>query len=144
MPILADMAYWPDWGRHCEKIVQVNLPLVKYRWHGENTTTKLAPAIQTLILDEWVVMELVEKFRGEAPGGLRRFKLKSLFAVRSGIKAKRFKEQKNPEYSGQITAAAKKITGGFIWFLGQIVVETRDLVVYKIQGRAKHPKNVYS
>lgn len=144
MPILADMAYWPDWGRHCERIIKVNQPLVQYRWHGANTTHTAAPAIQALILDEWVVMELVEKFRGEKTGAMRKFKLKGLFAVRSGIKAKRFMEQKNPAYSRQVVTAAKNVTGPLIWLLGQAVVEARDLVVYRIQGRTKHPKNVYS
>jgi len=96
------------------------------------------------VLDEWVVMEMVEKYRGDNSGALRRFKLKGLFAVRSGIKAKRFKEQKNLPYSRQVVTAAKNVTGSFIWLLGQVVVELRDLVVYRIQGRTKHPKNVYS
>lgn len=144
MPILADMAYWPDWGRNCKRIVKANQPLVKYRWHGSNTTHTAAPALQALVMDEWVVMEMVEKFRGEEISFLRQFKLKGLFAVRSGIKAKRFREQNNLPYSQQVVTAAKKVTGSFIWFLGQLVVELRDLVVYKIQGRKKHPKNVYS
>src|SRR6266852_3074491 len=36
MPILADVAFWAAWGKVCEKIVQVNQPLCKYRWHGDN------------------------------------------------------------------------------------------------------------
>ncbi len=145
MPILADMAYWPDWGRHCRRIVKVNQPLVKYRWHGANTTHSAAPAIQALVMDEWVVMNLVEGFRpGGGGGALRWFKLKGLFAVRSGIKAKRFREQGNLEYSRKVVAAARAVTGPLAWFLGQLVVEFRDLVVYRLQGRKKHPKNVYS
>jgi glycosyltransferase involved in cell wall biosynthesis len=144
MPILADMVYWPDWGRHCKKIIKINLPLSKYRWHGDNTTTSYVPGLQTLVLDEWVVMQMVEGFRREKPGFVRSFKLKGLFAVRSGIKAKRFKEQQKLDYSRQIVSAVKKITGPLAWLLGQVVVETRDLVVYRIQGRTKHPKNVYS
>ncbi|EEF60314.1 glycosyltransferase family 2 protein [Pedosphaera parvula] len=144
MPILADMVYWPDWGRHCKKIVKINLPLSKYRWHGDNTTTAYVPGLQTLVLDEWQVMQMVEGFRGQKAGSVRWFKLKGLFAVRSGIKAKRFKEQQKLDYSRQIVSAVKKITGPIAWLLGQVVVETRDLVVYRILGRPKHPKNVYS
>ena len=144
MPILADMAYWPDWGRHCAKIVKVNLPLVKYRWHGTNTTHTEAPGIQTLVLDEWTVMQMVEKLRGASPSFLRMFKLKGLFAVRSGIKAKRFREQNNLEYSRKIISTARAVTGPLAWLLGQTVVEARDLVVYRLKGQKKHPKNVYS
>jgi glycosyltransferase involved in cell wall biosynthesis len=144
MPILADMVYWPDWGRHYKKIVKINLPLSKYRWHGENTTTSYVPGIQTLVLDEWLVMQMVESFRVRKGGFIRWFKLKGLFAVRSGIKAKRFREQKKLDYSREIVAAVKKITGPLPWLLGQVVVETRDLLIYRILGRPKHPKNVYS
>jgi glycosyltransferase involved in cell wall biosynthesis len=144
MPILADMIYWPDWGRHCKKIVKINLPLCKYRWHGDNTTTSYVPGLQTLVLDEWLVMQKVESFRSRKAGFVRWFKLRGLFAVRSGIKAKRFKEQKKFDYSKEIIVAVKKITGTVPWLLGQMVVEARDLVVYRILGRPKHPKNVYS
>ena len=143
MPILADMVYWADWGRHCKKIIKVNLPLSKYRWHGDNTTTAHAPTLQALVLDEWKTMQLVEGFRAQKPGAVRSFKLKGLFAVRSGIKALRFREQGKPDYSRQIVSEVKKITGPLAWLMGQFVVHLRELVVYKIQGRKKHPKNVY-
>ena len=42
------------------------------------------------------------------------------------------------------TRPARAVTGPLAWFLGQLVVEFRDLVVYRLQGRKKHPKNVYS
>ena len=45
MLILADVAFWADWGRHCRQIVQVNLPLCQYRWHGDNTTNVVMPGI---------------------------------------------------------------------------------------------------
>lgn len=144
MPILADMVFWPDWGRHCQKIIKVNLPLSKYRWHGENTTTSYAPGLQALVLDEWKTMQMVEGFRAEKSGPVRWFKLKGLFAVRSGIKAKRFRERQKPDYAREITSAAKKITGPLAWMLGQWVVETRELIVYRILRRPKHPKNIYS
>lgn len=144
MPILADVAFWADWGRHCEKIVQVNLPLCKYRWHGENTTNTVMPGIEALILDEWRVMQLNEKLRAAPPGAVRRFKLKGLFAVRTGIKAKRIRQQNNAVYSRQIISEGKRISGPLAWYLGQAVVEARDLLIYGVLRRRKHPKNVYS
>jgi len=144
MPILADMIFWPDWGRHCRKVVKVHRPLSKYRWHGENTTTSFVPGIQALVLDEWVVMQTVERFRDGAASWLRWLKLKGLFAVRSGIKAKRFRERGNKAYADEIVAAVKKISGPWIWWMAQGLVHARDLLVYGIMGRRKHPKNVYS
>jgi hypothetical protein len=144
MPILGDVAFWADFGRHCSKIVQVNQPLCKYRWHGDNATNQTQPGIQPLILDEWRVMQMNEALRENKPGFVRRFKLKGLFAVRTGIKAKRIRQQNNTTYSRRIVAEGKRISGPLAWYMGQVVVESRDLVIYGILGRPKHPKNVYS
>lgn len=144
MPILADVAFWAAWGAHCKKIVQVNLPLCKYRWHGDNTTSLVMPGIQTLILDEWKVMQMNEELRASKPGFVRRFKLKGLFAVRTGIKAKRIRQQNNLSYSREIVVEGKKISGPLAWLMGQVVVEARDFVIYGLMRRPKHPKNVYS
>jgi glycosyltransferase involved in cell wall biosynthesis len=144
MPILGDVAFWADWGKHCRKIVQVNEPLCKYRWHGDNTTNVVMPGIQALVLDEWRVMQLNEALRLQKPGFVRRFKLKGLFAVRTGVKAKRIREQQNYTYSEQIVREGRKISGPLAWYMGQAVVEARDLLIYTVMRRRKHPKNVYS
>ena len=143
MPILADMMFWAEFGSFCKKIARVHQPLVKYRWHGTNETSRANPEIQSLVLDEWRVMQMVEQLRGTNGDSVRQFKLKGLFAVRSGIKAKRFREQGNPAYSQQIARAAKEITGPLAWLLAQVLVHVRDVVVYDLGGRKKHPKNVY-
>jgi hypothetical protein len=143
LPILADMLFWAEFGKGCSKIVRVHRPLVKYRWHGTNETSSAAPQIQSLVLDEWRVMRMIEQLRGANGDPVRRFKLKGLFAVRSGIKAKRFREQGNPAYARQIVAAAREISGPLAWFLAQVLVHARDVIVYDLGGRKKHPKNVY-
>lgn len=142
-PILADVVFWGEWGMHCEKIVRVNDDLVQYRWHGTNVTSSLAPQLQPLVLDEWRTMQLLEEVRGAKPGFVRRFKLKGLFAVRSGIKAKRFKQFNNPGYSRQIVQVARPISGWLAWMMAQVVIELREIAVYKLGGRKYHPKNVY-
>ncbi len=144
MPILADVAWWAAWGKHCQRIVQVNLPLCKYRWHGDNTTNLVMPGMQALILDEWRVMQLNEGLRNGRSNSIRRFKLKGLFAVRTGIKAKRIRQQNNLDYSRKIVAEGKKISGSLAWYMGQAVVEARDFVIYGLLRRPRHPKNVYS
>jgi hypothetical protein len=145
MPILGDMVFWAAFGQHCQKLVHVHQLLAKYRWHGGNATNAAAPSIQALILDEWRTMETNEALRG--PGAMspyRSVKLRGLLAVRSGIKAKRFRQQNNPAYSEQIVNAAKKVTGDPLWLAGQVLVELRDLIVYTILRRPRHPKNVFS
>jgi glycosyltransferase involved in cell wall biosynthesis len=144
MPILADVAWWAAWGQHCSKIVQINLPLCKYRWHGDNTTNVVMPGLQALILDEWRVMQLNEQLRKTNENAVRRFKLKGLFAVRTGIKAKRIRQQNNLDYSRKIILEGKKISGPLAWYMGQAVVEARDLLIYGLLRRPRHPKNVYS
>jgi glycosyltransferase involved in cell wall biosynthesis len=144
MPILADVAFWADWGKHCKKIIQVNQPLCKYRWHGDNTTNTVMPGIQTLILDEWKVIQMNEKLRNGSSGFVRDFKLKGLFAVRTGIKAKRIRQQNNLKYSQAIVSEGKRISGPLAWYMGQAVVEARDALIYGVMRRPRHPKNVYS
>ena len=144
MPILADVAFWAEFGKHCKKIVQVNQALCKYRWHGDNSTNTAMPGMQALILDEWRVMQMNEQLRNGNSSAIRKFKLKGLFAVRTGIKAKRIRQQNNITYSKEIVVEGKKISGLLAWYMGKAVVEARDAVIYGIMRRPKHPKNVYS
>jgi glycosyltransferase involved in cell wall biosynthesis len=141
--IVNDMVFYADFAVHCDRLVQINLPLGKYRWHGSNTTSAYAPAIQSLVLDEWKAMMRIEGRREHGTGVLRNLKLKGLFAVRSGIKAKRFRQNGNPDYARKIVQAAQPITGWPLWLAGQALVELRDLAIYKIGGRPRHPKNIY-
>src|SRR4051812_11139890 len=138
MPILADVAFWAAWGKHCKRIVQVDEPLCKYRWHGDNTTNTVMPGIQTLILDEWKVMQLNEALRNGKSRWVRDFKLRGLFAVRTGIKAKRIRQQNNLTYSREIVHEGKRISGPIAWLMGQMVVEARDFVVYGLMRRPRH------
>ena len=144
MPILADVAFWAAWGRHCRKIIQVNELLCKYRWHGDNTTNVVMPGMDALILDEWRVMQMNEQLRNGNSGFVRKFKLKGLFAVRTGIKAKRIRQQNKVTYSREIVREGKKISGPLAWYMGQIVIQARDLVIYGLMRRPRHPNNVYS
>ena len=142
-PILGDMIFWAGYGVHCQKLVHLHQRLAKYRWHGGNQTVALAPAIQPLILDEWRTMETNEALRGRGWSFYRKTKLKGLLAVRSGIKAKRVRQNGNAAYSREIVQAARNLTGWPLWLAGQVLVELRDLVIYKIKGRPRHPKNIY-
>ncbi len=142
-PILGDTVYWAAFGAHCQKIVHVRRPLGRYRWHGDNTTLVRAPSIQSLVLDEWRTMEMNELLRGKGWSAYRRAKLKGLLAVRSGVKAKRVRQNGNPDYSRKIIAATRAITGWPLWLAGQAVVELRELLVFHLGRRPRHPKNIY-
>jgi glycosyltransferase involved in cell wall biosynthesis len=143
-PILGDTIFWAAYGAQCQKIISVHRALAQYRWHGGNQTAFLAPGLQPLILDEWRTMETNEMLRGRGWSWHRKLKLKGLFAVRSGIKAKRVRQNGNPAYSREITQAARGITGWPLWLAGKFLVELRDFAIYKIGGRTRHPKNIYS
>jgi hypothetical protein len=144
MPILGDMVFWARFGAHCEKLVSLNELLAHYRWHGSNETVVRAPTVQALIGDEWRTMNEVEALRGKSGGAVRWMKLKGLMAVRSGIKAKRFRQLGNRSYSGEIIKAAKGYTGLPLWLAGQSLVELRELLVFKIGRRPRHPQNIFS
>ncbi|HWX21370.1 MAG TPA: glycosyltransferase family 2 protein [Candidatus Binatia bacterium] len=144
MPILGDMVFWPKFGAHCQKLVTVNLVLAHYRWHGSNETVVRAPTIEALIVDEWRTTQQVEALRGKSPGLIRRMKLKGLLAVRSGIKAKRFRQLGNRGYAKEIVKTASGYTGWPLWVAGQMLVELRELLVFKIGGRPRHKQNIFS
>jgi len=142
-PILGDMIFWAAYGAHCQKLVHVHRLLGKYRWHGGNQTVFLGPSIQALILDEWRTMETNEVLRGRGWSRHRKLKLKALLAVRSGIKAKRVRQNGNPAYAREIVAAARGITGRTLWLAGRVLVELRDFYLFGILRRTRHPKNIY-
>lgn len=144
MLIVGDAVYWAKFGTHCKKIVTVNLPLGQYRWHSSNETILRSTNIEGLIVDEWKTMEQVEALRDRKPGILRRAKLKGLLAVRSGIKAKRFRQLGNVSYAQEIGRTARRYTGLMIWIAAQFLVELRELIVFKLGRRPRQPKNVYS
>ena len=143
IPILGDTIFWAAHGLHCEKIVHVHRALAKYRWHGSNQTVFLAPGLQPLILDEWRTMEINELLRGKGWSPLRKVKLKGLFAVRSGIKAKRVRQNGNAQYAREIAQAARGISGWPLWLAGRLLVELRDFYLFSMLRRPRHPKNIY-
>ncbi len=142
-PVLGDQIFWAAFGAQCHKRVYLNQPLAQYRWHGANNTTFLGPSLQSLVLDEWRTMETNEALRGVGWQWHRALKLKGLFAVRSGIKAKRIRQQGNADYSRQIVRVTKEITGPWLWLAGQVLIELRDLYIYGILRHQRHPKNIY-
>jgi len=142
-PVLGDQIFWAAYGAQCRQRVYVNQALAQYRWHGTNNTTFLGPSLQSLVLDEWRTMETNEALRGRGMSWHRALKLKGLFAVRSGIKAKRIRQQGNADYAQQIVRVTKEITGPWLWLAGQTLIEARDLYIYGILRHQRHPKNIY-
>lgn len=141
---IGDMVYWAAFGAHCGKIVYLHRPLAKYRWHGGTQTVLASPNLKALILDEWRAMEINEMLRGRGWSTYRKLKLRGLFSVRSNIKAKRSCQNGNVAYAGEIVRAARPICGAQLWFAGRLLVELRDVYLFKILGRRRHPNNIYS
>ena len=142
-PILGDQIFWAAFGAQCEKIVHVHQALAKYRWHSSNETVFRAPTLQSLMFDEWRTMETNEALRGQGWSLHRKLKLKGLLAVRSGIKAKRVRQNGDVKYSREIAAAARGITGWPLWLAGKCLVEARDFYLFTLLRRTRHPKNIY-
>jgi glycosyltransferase involved in cell wall biosynthesis len=142
-PILGDQIYWAAFGAQCKKIIHVRRALSKYRWHSSNETVFRAPNVQSLVLDEWRTMEMNEALRGKGWSLHRKLKLKGLLAVRSGIKAKRVRQNGDAVYSREIAEAARGITGWPLWLAGKFLVELRDFYLFTILRRIRHPKNIY-
>jgi len=143
LPIVAGAVFWAEWATHCKKIVKVNLPLGKYRWHGATGTSALAPKTECLVQDEWRAMQLMEGFRGRGMEPHRQFKLKAMLAVRANIKSKRIRQNGNPRQSREVAQAARAITGTGLSAAARVLVELRDLMLYRLGGRTRHPKNIY-
>jgi glycosyltransferase involved in cell wall biosynthesis len=141
-PIVGDMVYWAAFGANCEKIAHVHKALAKYRWHG-STQTATYDSIQILVMDEWRAMKKNELLRGVGWQPIRKLKLKGLLSVRANIKSKRVRQNGNLPYSKEIAEAGRRLTGWPLWMAGKTLVELRDFYIFKIQGRPRHPKNIY-
>jgi glycosyltransferase involved in cell wall biosynthesis len=142
--VMWDTEFHAEWATHCKKIVRVNEYLSQFRWHGANGTLDWTATIEPIVIDEWRVMQVVEKMRKQKPGFIRGFKLRGIFAVRSGIKAMRYRQDGNPDFARKIVEGSKAITGSLAWYMAQVVVQAREIWVYKICGRRRHPKNFYA
>lgn len=142
-PIVGDMVFWADFGSHCRRTIHLHRALAKYRWHGTNQTVLLGPSLQSLVHDEWRMMERTEALRGKGRSMFRRLKLKGLLAVRSGIKARRVRQNGDAAYSRKIEETACGITGRPLWLAGQVLVRLRDFYLFGILRRQRHPKNIY-
>jgi glycosyltransferase involved in cell wall biosynthesis len=141
--VMWDTEFHAEWATHSRRIVRVNEDLAQFRWHGANGTMDWAAKLDPIILDEWKVMQVVEKMRKKEPNFIRRFKLRGIFAVRCGIKAMRYRQNGSPEYGRKIVEAGKGISGPLAWYMAQTIVQARELLIYKIGGRRRHPKNIY-
>lgn len=140
---IGDMAYWAAFGAHCKKIVHLHKALAKYRWHGGTQTVLASPNLKALILDEWRAMEMNELLRGKGWSLYRKLKLKGIFSVRSNIKAKRSCQNGNIAYASEIVRAARPISGWPLWVAGRFLVDMRDVYLFNILGRRRHPNNIY-
>ncbi|MCS7089571.1 MAG: glycosyltransferase family 2 protein [Verrucomicrobiota bacterium] len=143
MPILADVVFYAEWGQRSQSRIEVQQDLVQYRWHGGNMSCELMPGLQALVLDEWKAMQLVEGMRG---GGnwIRTWKLRGLFGVRTGIKARRIRQLGQRAYAREIVAAGRRISGWPLWLAAQVLVHGREWIVYGLRRRRRQPWNVFS
>ncbi len=144
MLIVGDAVYWAKYGVHCKKIVTVDSALAQYRWHDSNETVFRSTNIEGLIVDEWRTMQQVEALRKKPWGLVRGIKLRGLLATRSGIKAKRFRQLGNATYAQEIARTARRYCGLPIWLAACVLVELREIIVFKIGRRPRQPQNVYS
>lgn len=144
MLIVGDAVYWAKYGVHCKKIVTVDSALAQYRWHDSNETVFRSTNIEGLIVDEWRTMQQVEALRKNPWGLIRGIKLRGLLATRSGIKAKRFRQLGNAAYAREIAQTARRYCGLPIWLAACVLVELREIIVFKIGRRPRQPQNVYS
>jgi len=144
MLVYGDMVYWARFGSHAEKIVFVNRPLAQYRWHQTNMSVFVAPNLKSLVVDCWNTMQMAEALRNKPTEPSRRLKLKGLMAVRCGIMAKRFRQLGNLPYSREIVKTGRGYTGLPIWLAGQVLVQLRELIVFKICRRPRHRQNIFS
>jgi len=141
--IVGDAFFWADFGARCRKVVHLHRALAKYRWHGSTQTVLWSPSVQSLVFDEWRAIERIEELRSKRWSLYRKLKLKGLHAVRSGIKAKRVRQNGNLKYSREIAQAARGVTGWPLWLAGKFLIELRDFYLFTILRRTRHPKNIY-
>jgi glycosyltransferase involved in cell wall biosynthesis len=135
LPQIADCLFLAEWAAQCQQIVEVPEYLCQYRLHPFNATSANIHNLQSWVLDEWRVMQMILPWIEETSVNhwLRGRKLACLFAARSWVKYDMMRHLK-PEYASQIRATMGQTVGPVPAFLGWLALRTRD-ALWRLQGR---------
>ena len=134
-PQIADCLFLAEWAAGCHQIVELPEYLCQYRLHPFNATSANILNLQSWVLDEWSVMQMILPWIEESAvrHWLRGQKLKCLFAARSYVKVDMMRRTKL-EYASQIRATIHQTVGPFHAFLGWLALRGRD-AFWRLQGR---------
>lgn len=133
--LAADIVFLAEWASRSESVVEVPESLCQYRLHPFSATVLEMPSLQTWVLDEWRVMELISSWiqEGRLQRWARRQLLKLRFAARSRVKADMMRGG-NPAYARAIERTTRETAGALYASLGSLAVRGRDLL-WRLQGR---------
>ena len=127
-PHVADVMFHSGWAEKGARLFETPAMLCQFRKHEGSMTNANTKKLQAWVVDEWRAIDGVSKMISE--GGLSRWlrsrKLRCLFAARTMVKVKMFRE--NPEYARQIATEGRRLVGGFYWLLGRLAVRLRDAI----------------
>ncbi|MBM3837030.1 MAG: glycosyltransferase family 2 protein [Verrucomicrobia bacterium] len=134
-PQVADCLFLAEWAARCRQIVEVPEYLCQYRLHPFNATSANIHNLQSWLLDEWRVMQMVLPWIEESAVNhwLRARKLECLFAARSWVKVDMMRRVK-PEYAREIQATMRQTVGAIPAMLGWLALRGRD-ALWRLQGR---------
>lgn len=134
-PQIADCLFLAEWAAQCRQIVAVPEYLCQYRLHPFNATSSNIHNLQSWVLDEWRVMQMILPWIEENATihWLRGQKLACLFAARSWVKVDMMRRIK-PEYAFQIQATMRQTVGPIPALLGWLALRGRD-ALWRWQGR---------
>lgn len=135
MPQLGDCVFYAEWGKQCERIIEVPEILCQYRRHAASGTNRHMLQLQTWVLDEWRVMQRVAALMGGTSWHhwLREQKFRCLFAARSQVKVQMMRES-HPDYAQEIRKVVRATVGPCHWALGKSAVIIRDRLDW-LRGR---------
>ncbi|MDB6065696.1 MAG: hypothetical protein JWR26_1904 [Pedosphaera sp.] len=135
IPQLADQLFWAEWAAQSDWVAEIGEILCQYRFHPGNDTKRNMSSLQSWVLDEWRVMQLICQLLGET--GLHRWlrqqKLKILFSARSHVKIKQVKAN-SPEFAAEIRRVTRETVSAWHWHAGGLAVWLRDEL-----GRGERP-----
>jgi glycosyltransferase involved in cell wall biosynthesis len=127
-PHVADVMFHAGWADKGARLFETPKALCQFRKHEGSMTNANTKKLQAWVVDEWRAIDGVSKMiqEGGLSRALRGAKLRCLFAARTMVKVKMFRN--NPEYARQIATEGRRQVGGFYWLLGRIAVGLRDAI----------------
>ncbi len=127
-PQIADVMFYAELASKAPAIFHSSRVMSQIRRHAQSVTSANVKDINSWVINEWRVIQIILKMIPEnrMSSALRKEKLKCLFAARSFVKQRQMKKS-NSRYAAEIEIETGRLISYPYRFLGKMAVKFRDI-----------------